>query len=359
MGKHIRITLTPEERAEIAARIRKTPQRALADRLRVILYKADGCSHQQIADLLQIQSINTITTWLQVYVERGIEALCAWNYPGTEPRLEARQQTALQWELHTTIYHTAAQVIAWVKEQFAVEYTPRGMQALLKRLGFTYKKNRLVPSKADPEAQAQWVTDYRKLVAELGPEDRLYFGDGAYLLHNAAAGYSWSERGNPHQIPSNSGRDRYNLLGVYCVQTEEFLFIQTRENVNKHTVIELLKALRQRHPEPARIYLILDNARSHRARDVTDYCEQTGLTRFFLPTYSPNLNVIERFWKYLRKTLFHDHYYPTFDRFVAAIQHFLEHLEEHRTALTTLLTDNFETLPSGWKVETAAANSQN
>ena len=80
----------------------------------------------------------------------------------------------MQWELRTNIYHTAAQVIAWVKDQFEVEYTPRGMQGLLKRWGFTYKKNRLVPSKADPEAQAQFVADYRKLVAELGPADRLY-----------------------------------------------------------------------------------------------------------------------------------------------------------------------------------------
>ena len=81
MGKHIRITLNPEERAEIEARIRKTSNRAIADRLRVILYKADGRTHQEIADLLQIQSINTITTWLQVYVEGGGKR----SVPGTTP----------------------------------------------------------------------------------------------------------------------------------------------------------------------------------------------------------------------------------------------------------------------------------
>ena len=233
------------------------------------------------------------------------------------------------------------------------------MSDALKRWGFTYKKNRLVPSKADPQAQAEWVAAYRKLVAELGPEDRIYFGDAAYLVHNAAVGWAWSECGHPHSIAANSGRSRYNVRGVYCVQTQEFLFIQTTENVNKQTVLDLLEKLRQVHPEPARIYLILDNARAHRAQEVADYCAQAGITRFFLPTYSPNLNVIERFWKYLRAEVFQDHYYATFTDFVAAIKHFLEHLKEHRAKLTTLLIDHFESLPAGWKPEPAKAKSQN
>lgn len=353
MGQHVRITLTAEERAALEERIRQTANRAIADRLRVVLYKADGRSHQEIADLLQIQSVNTITTWLQVYVERGVEALCQWNYKGSEPHLEAAQRLALKVELSTNIYHTTSQVIAWVKAQYGVEYTPRGMSDLLKRLGFTYKKNRLVPSKADPQAQAEWVAAYRKLVAELGPGDRIYFGDAAYLVHNAALGWGWSERGKPHSIPANSGRSRYNVIGVYGVQTQEFLFIQTTENINKQTVLELLKQLRESHPESGRIYLILDNARSHRAREVADYCEQAGIIRFFLPTYSPNLNVIERFWKYLRAEVLQDHYYATFADFVAAIQYFLDHLEQHRAKLATLLTDHFESLPSGWTPEPA------
>ena len=56
--------------------------------------------------------------------------------------MTVEQQEILKIELKTRIYHTAGQVIVWVEEQFNVGYSLRGMQTLLKRLGFTYKKNR-------------------------------------------------------------------------------------------------------------------------------------------------------------------------------------------------------------------------
>lgn len=358
MGQHIRVTLTPEQRADIEARIRATSDRAVADRLRAVLYKADGYSHQEIAYLLQLKSINTVTNWLRIFVEQGLDALCTFRYGGSEPRLDEEQRFRLVIELKTNIYNTAQQVTAWVKEQFDVEYSLRGMHALLKRLGFTYKKGRLLPSRADPEAQRQFVMAYRRLVSQLGPDDRIYFGDAIHLIHNAEAAYSWSERGKPHIILTNSGRARYNVIGVYCVQTQESFFIQTPENINRDTVIELLRVLRERHPASAKVYVILDNARYHHAKDVMAYCEASGVTLVFLPPYSPNLNVIERLWKFLRKKVLKDCYYATFDRFVAAIKDFFDHLERYAEELAALLKDNFEILPPTWTASTQVTNSQ-
>jgi transposase len=77
--------------------------------------------------------------------------------PGKKSWLTVEQKEVLKIELKTRIYNTAGQVIAWVEEQFKVSYSLRGMHTLLKRLGFTYKKNRLMPGKANPEAQRQFV----------------------------------------------------------------------------------------------------------------------------------------------------------------------------------------------------------
>jgi len=134
------------------------------------------------------------------------------------------------------------------------------------------------------------------------------------------------------------------------VQTQEFLFIQTTDNINKDKVIELLKALRERHPEPAHIYLILDNARYNHAKAVTNYVPKVGITLVFLPSYSPNLNVMERLWQFLREEVLQDHYYATLAQFMAAIQNFLGNLESCLPELATRLTDHFEELPSGWQV---------
>ncbi len=226
------ITLTEEKRKELHKRIRQTKDRKMADRLRVVWLKAEGYKHHVIAHLLQM-SINSVTKCLRRYLAGGLDAVCATKYQGKQARLTAGQQEILKIELKTHIYNTAAQVIAWVEKQFGVSYTVRGMHTLLKRLGFTYKKNRLMPGKADPEAQRQFVLWFEKVRAELGPEDCIYFGDAVHAKHNAEAGYAWSESGKPHLIPTNTGRQRYNILGAYCTQTHEHVFILTEDNINQ------------------------------------------------------------------------------------------------------------------------------
>jgi transposase len=260
----------------------------------------------------------------------------------------------LKIELKTHIYNTAEQVIFWVKEQFGTTYSVRGMQTLLKRLGFTYKKNRLVPGKADPEAQRQFVQWFEKMRAELGPDDRIFFGDAVHVKHNAEAGFAWSPVGEPHTIPTNSGRKRYNVLGAYCTQTHEHVFILTEDNINQDTVIELLKKLQGLRPKEAKTYLILDNASYNKAIRVREQAEASDITLKFQPPYSPNLNLIERLWKFMRKKFCKDKYRSTFAKFKTQLDDFFAGLDEYRLELTTLLTEKFELLPSVWRAPDVA-----
>lgn len=117
--------------------------------------------------------------------------------------------------------------------KWQIEYEVSAMQKLLKRLGFSYKKNRLVPSQADPALQRQFVTWYQGLCQRLGPDDRIYFGNAAHFKHNAEAGYAWSFSGAPHLIPSNSGRQRYNVLGAYSPQCHQFVGLLTHDNITQ------------------------------------------------------------------------------------------------------------------------------
>ena len=64
----------------------------------------------------------------------------------------------------------------------------------------------------------------------------------------------------------------------------------------------------------------------------------------FLPPYAPNLNLIERLWKYFRKVVLYNRYYATFAEFKQACLDFFANLRSHRAALRTLLTENFEIL---------------
>ena len=348
-----KIELSKEERKELRKRIRQTKDRKAADRLRVILYKTDGYKHYIIAGLLQM-SINTVTECLKRYLAGGLDAVCEMGYQGKTARLTTEQQETLKVELKTHIYTTAQQVIVWVKEQFGISYKLRGMHKLLKRLGFTYKKNRLVLGKANPEAQRQFVRWFEKVRAGLGPEDRLYFGDAMHAKHNAEAGYAWSKVGEPHLVPTNSGRKRYNILGAYCTQTHEHVLILTEDNINQDKIIELLDLLRAKHLGEGKIYLILDNASYNKALRVRAQAMESKITIKYQPPYSPNLNLIERLWKFTRRKFFKDKYRSTFAKFKEQLDEFFANLDKYRDELATLLTEKFELIPSVWQAPDAA-----
>jgi transposase len=184
--------LSEEERQELKKQIRKTKERKKADQLRVILYKDAGQSNTFISQLLQMGR-NQVTKILQRYGQGGVPAILqANNHQGSRPKLSLEQQQILKVELTTNIYATAHQVIAWVEHQWGVQYELSGMHKLLKRLGFSYKKNRLVPSQADPELQRQFVHWLAGLRERMGPDDLLMFSDAAHFKHNAEAGYGSS-----------------------------------------------------------------------------------------------------------------------------------------------------------------------
>lgn len=348
-----KLDLSPEEIKEIRKRIRQAKDRKTADRLRVILLKSEGYKNHVIAHILQIHA-NTVGNCIKRYQSGGLDALCATCYQGKQPRLTPEQLDILRLELKTHIYNTAEQVIIWVEKQFGITYSLRGMHGVLKRLGFTYKKSRLVPGKADPEAQRQFVRWFEKLQAELGPEDRIYFGDAVHVKHNAEAGYGWSEVGNPHLIPTNTGRQRYNVLGAYCTQTHEHVFILTEDNINQDKIIELLALLRAKHPGDGKIYLVLDNASYNRALRVRAQAEESQIIIKYQPPYSPNLNLIERLWKFMRRKFCKDKYRSTFAEFKKQLDEFFAHLSEYQDELATLLTENFELVPSVWKAPQTA-----
>jgi transposase len=346
------IKLSDSTRQEIVKEIQQQRERKVADRLRVVLYKAAGQTNQAIAALLQM-SRTQVKKVLSRYVSAGMSALLAADhYQGSVRKLTESQQQALKVELKTHIYVTAQQVVAWIEQQWQVTYAVSGVQKLLKRLGFTYKKNRLVPSQADPALQQQFVQWYAGLCARLGPNDRIYFGDAAHFKHNAEAGYAWSPSGEPFLIPSNSGRQRYNVLGAYAPRQHECVVLLTADNITQATLVEFLALLRKHHQNPGKLYLLLDNARYNYTQAVTEAARLHHISLDYLPPYSPNLNPIERLWKFVRKHFFKDKYRRTFADFCLQLQKFFANLDPYRQQLASLITDRFELIPPSWLAST-------
>lgn len=174
----------------------------------------------------------------------------------------------------------------------------------------------------------------------LNGRGKVYFVDAAHLLHNAVPGRGWIKRARTVELKTNSGRNRLNVLGAYSPDDHTLISIEGTESCDAEMVCRLLRKLRAANPAQV-LLLVLDNVRYQRTRRVRALARRLRIRLLFLPPYSPNLNLIERFWKFLRKKIMRNTYYATFADFQAAIQRLLANLSSYREELTTLMTENF------------------
>ena len=164
-----------------------------------------------------------------------------------------------------------------------------------------------------------------------------------YLRAQDVAAYGWIKRGTNKPLETNTGRSRVNINGAVDIAHLKVV-VEFGEAVNAQSTIALLRRLETRHPRAQAIYVYCDNARYYRSRLVRAYLAQSKIQLIFLPAYCPNLNLIERLWKYFRKQVLYNRYYKRFAEFQAACEGFFQGIDEHVTALRNLLTENFQVI---------------
>ena len=87
--------------------------------------------------------------------------------------------------------------------------------------------------------------------------------------------------------------------------------------------------------------MVTDNAGYNRAKKVKRLAKELNIKLVYLPPYSPNLNPIERLWKFMKKKVMANTYYETFPDFRKNIMYFFRYIQKYRPELKTLITDNF------------------
>jgi transposase len=167
------------------------------------------------------------------------------------------------------------------------------------------------------------------------------FVDAAHFVLASFLGWVWSA--TRLFVRGAAGRQRYNVLGAVNPLTQELIHICNRTYINSQTVCELLRkiaALGLATP----ITLVLDNAAYQRCALVQDLARALGIELLFLPSYSPNLNLIERLWKFVKKQALHSRHHTNYADFQAAIDTCLDQLTTtHKSAVASLLTLKFQT----------------
>jgi transposase len=333
-------TLPADKLAELRAAHRQTRDKREADRLKAIVLLATGWVAEDVAEALLIDP-NTVRNYFRRYQQGGLAGLRDVGYRGSACELSAAELVGLDVHVQTHLYLTAKDVAAWVAERFGVAYTASGMTALLHRLGFVYKKPKLVPGKADAKAQEAFLAEYEKLKHDKGENDVICFMDAVHPQHNPVIGYGWIKRGEDHEVKSNTGRRRVNINGAIDL---ERLDPVTRfdDTIDAASTIALFRQLEQVYVHATWIYVICDNARYYRSKAVQEHIEDSRIKLVFLPPYAPNLNLIERLWKFFKKKVLYNRYYESFDGFHKACEDFFSNPGEYHGDLRLLLTENFE-----------------
>ncbi len=179
-----------------------------------------------------------------------------------------------------------------------------------------------------------------KLDAAQARKGHVFFVDAAHFVLGTYLCCLWSF--TRIFVRAASGRQRFNVLGAWNAVTRELIAVTNTTVVNTETMCELLRkvaAVGLMGP----ITLVLDNARYQRNAVVQDLAKEFGITLMFLPSYSPNLNLIERLWKFIKRRSLYGRYHPTFAGFRAAIEETLDGLSTtHADQLQTLMTLNFQ-----------------
>ena len=112
-------------------------------------------------------------------------------------------------------------------------------------------------------------------------------------------------------------------------------------SVNAQSTVKLFKQLELKNPEAKRIIVICDNAAYYRSNMVKEYLEQSSVEIKFLPPYAPNLNLIERLWRFMNKKVRNNKYYEKFALFRTALFEFFEKIDSYQSELSSLLNQKF------------------
>ena len=337
----IHLELTDQQLADITEAL-DDPSTSDKNKIKLLVIRMhhEGAKHGFIAKVLNLHA-NTITNHLKEYSKAGLLGTLENRYyrptSSLEPFLEC-----LKCSFRAAPVADAKQAVARIEALTGIRISESQSRRFMKAVGMKVRKACSIPGKANPQLQFEFYTT--TLLPKLEEAEKgvrkVFFVDAAHFVMGAFLGMIWCFARVLVKTPP--GRQRYNILGAIDSHNQELISIRTTDNINSLSVVALLEKIRQRHPD-SEVTLVMDNARYQRCHFVRDHAQEQGIELLFLPSYSPNLNLIERLWKLTKRRCLTNRYYPDFKSFCGAIDKCLDDLSGPlKEELTSLMSLNFQ-----------------
>jgi len=342
----IKIEFSPEKIDVLDYERYHHPHPKVQRKMEAVYLKSQGLSHQEIRRLCRLASKTTLTTYLKQYQAGGLEQLKQLGYQGRPSEL-LEHVPSLEEAFKQQPPRSSAEAQAKIESVTGLKRSPTQIREFMKRLGLRYRKVGYVPGKAtSPDKQAEQAAfkteqlEPRLAEAEAG-ERVVLFMDAAHFVHRAFLGFVWSF--TRLFVPSPSGRKRFNVLGAVDAVSKDILTLTNESYINAEVVCRFLLQIAQHYDPKIPITIVLDNARYQKCYLVQSCAAALNIELLYLPSYSPQLNLIERLWRFVKKECLYSVYYPTFTEFKEAIDGFIQTAHtKHKAELDTLLSWNFQ-----------------
>lgn len=334
----MKIILSPDEKEKLERDHRHERNARVCDRIKAVLLRSEDWTCRQIAQALRIHE-ETVRTHLSEWLK---DQKLKPSNGGSECRLSCDQVKALILHLEQNIYTKVTDICAYVLKTWKVRYTISGMTKWLHSHQFRYKQPKAVPAKSDTVLQQKFIEYYTLLKESLSDKEPIIFIDAAHPTMATKVTYGWIRKGKEQLIKQSASRTRENIIG--SIELNSLKVMTTHpEKVNAETTIEFLTKLKTIYPDVSVLHIILDQSGYHTSQAVRKFAQGNNIKLHYLPPYSPNLNPIERLWKFMNEQIRNNCFFNSAKEFRETIRDFFRvKIPEMKEALKSRITDNFQ-----------------
>jgi transposase len=331
------MNLTDTQIAQLRVQHKKEKNGKIRDRIKAVLLINEGYTYEQVAKILLVDD-STIHRHIEEYLE---SQKLSNNNKGSTPKLNNQQKQELIEYLKLTTFMNVKPIIEYIDNQYGIKYTRSGITAWLKLNGFTYKKPHPIPAKYNEAKQKEFIELLHKLKQE---NNLLYFLDASHPEHQSKLDFGWIYKGSNKSILTTATQKRVHIFGALSYPAKELIFTEA-DTINSQAVIAILEKIKFQHKPGQIINFVLDNAKYQKSTVIRSYiADNPNIKLHYLPAYSPNLNLIERIWKFMHKKVTNNHYYEHFENFKYNVLSFLRNIQNYKSELDSLITFKFQKL---------------
>ena len=334
---NIRIRLSNHLRQEVIERLHQayeSGQVRLVRRIHALLaVMVDGKPVDEVAKMLDLGE-QTVRDYINAFLYRGVASLVYRKPPGRPPKLSKSKRKELVELIKAGPEAAGYQSGCWnavmiqhlIMKRYGVEYHPHYICELLDQLGFSFQKARFASDHLNETARLEWEEETWPEILRLAEQKNamILFGDEASFAQWGSLSYTWAPKGEQPIVKTCGKRKAYKVFGLIDFFSGRLFWQGQTERFNTwsyHDVLLAVVAKTDQH-----IILSQDGARYHTSKVMKEFfvAHAERLTKFQLPSYSPDFNPIEFLWKKVKKQATHLKYFPDFDDLTTSVEHALQ-----------------------------------